>query len=93
MPSLFWNVTSRFLIWMVMGTSTVSLVTFHEVGAHVEGHQIDAEFVADDFFQIFKLDGGSSLQLGKLLEAIEFLGLQILIERTACRVAPDRCCR
>ena len=63
----------------------------HEVRAHVEGHQVDADLVADDFFQVLELDGRGGLQLGELLEAVKLLGLQILVERSQAQSA--RCHR
>ena len=62
----------------------------HEISPHIKRHQVDVDFVADDFFEILELDRRGSLQFGKLLEAIEFLGLQILIERgwPSCSIPP-----
>ncbi len=52
----------------------------HEVRSHIERHQVDADLVADHFFQILELHGRRRLQFGKLFQTVEFLGLQILIE-------------
>src|ERR1700690_3105741 len=50
----------------------------HEVGPDVERHQVDADFVGNDFFQILELDRRSGLQLGKLFQTLKLIGLQVV---------------
>ena len=53
---------------------------FHKVSAHIKGHQIHADLVAHHFFQVLELDSGRLAQLGKLLQTIKLLRLQVLVE-------------
>src|ERR1035438_10807836 len=48
----------------------------HEVGPDVERHQVNADLMGNDFFQVLELDCGRGLQLGKLFQALELIGLQ-----------------
>src|ERR1700733_12874303 len=58
----------------------------HKVGANIERHEVVSDFAGDDFFQIFELNGRGCLKFGKLLEAVELLGLQVLVERTSAQL-------
>ena len=46
---------------------------FHKICQHIEGHEVDTDLVTDHLFQIFKLNRWRCLELGVLLEAVEFL--------------------
>ncbi len=51
----------------------------HVIGAHLEGHQVDVDLVADDLFQVLELDLGRRLDLGHHLQLVElFAVLQTL---------------
>jgi hypothetical protein len=52
---------SRFLIWTVIGTSTVSLVTFTKSVRTSKGIRFVMILVADDFFQILEFDRRAAL--------------------------------
>ena len=88
-PSLLAKVISRYFNWMVIGTSTVSPVTFTKSGAHVERHQVGDDLGIDDFFQILELDRRRRLQLGKLLQAVELLGCLVWSSSGRFPVAPN----
>ena len=56
-----------------------------EVSTNIEWHQINADLMADNFFQVLELDGWRLVQLGPLFQTIELLGLLIITERTGTK--------
>ena len=73
---------SRFLIWIVTGISTVSLVTFTKSARTSNGIRLTLILCDDNFFQILELHGRRLVQLCELFQPVKLLGLRSLCERS-----------
>jgi len=72
---------SRFLIWMVTGVSTVSLVTFTKSARTSKGIKVDRNLVRNDFLEVLELHCRRLVQFRKLLQPVEFFRTVVLRER------------
>jgi hypothetical protein len=89
MPSLLAKVMSRFFIWIVIGTRTVSPVTFTKSDRTSNGIRFVMSFVLTISSRSLNFDRRRRLQLGELLQAVELLGLHHRSSLGQLPVTPD----